>query len=564
VLALPLHGWTLAALGALYLLVGLIGHDPWKNDDAIHFGVVYGFLDGGNWLVPRLAGEPFLDMPPFYYWVAAICARSFGWLLPLHDAARLASGVFGALFLGLLAYASNLMQRLEYAERKPDDAAAGENGRAATLIAIGCLGLLVPLHDTQPLVALLAASAAAYAGLSLLPRRPWSGGLMAGLGIGLGFLSCGLLALITLAPLLLLLPLNSHWRQTSSLQGLALTFAVALPLCLSWPMLLAWQAPDMLHAWWSAALGGISYQSNWPKTLAGLAELLSWFAWPALPLAIWALWRNRRRLSQPSILLPLLGTLTTLLMPLLLSKPHPLQALPLLVPLILLAANSAGHLRRGAANAFDWFGMMTFSIVAGLIWLGGIAMISGIPVQIARNFAKLEPGYVAHFSTAAYACAALLSLAWCWLIVAGPRSPWRAATNWAAGMTLTWALLMALWLPWIEYGKSYRAVAVSLKQAIAGATGSSHARDRESPLATKDGHQCIAGYHLGNAQRVSLQYFANIVTRRVESPAAAKCRLLLEQSSSHNGPTPPGWNKVWEGHRPGDRSESLRLYSLMN
>ena len=348
-------------------------------------------------------------------------------------------------------------------------------------------------------------------------------------------------------------------RQSAPQSG-NVALAVAVPLCLAWPMLLAWQAPDMLNAWWSNALAGVRYQSNWLKTLAYLGELLAWFTWPALPLAIWTVWLNRRRLGQPAILLPLAGTLTTLLALLLFSEPRPLLALPLLAPLSLLAANGARQLRRGAANAFDWFGMMTFSIVAGLIWLGGIAMISGIPAQIARNFAKLEPGYVAQFSAADYVWAALVSLAWCWLIVANPRSPWRAATNWAAGMTLAWCLLIALWLPWIDYGKSYRDVAVSLKQAIANNSPQRESNAAESRAGAKNGRSCIAGRHLGNAQRVSLQYFANIVTRRTESPVTTPCPLLLEQGASRNGVVPPGWRKVWEGHRPGDRSENLRLY----
>jgi 4-amino-4-deoxy-L-arabinose transferase-like glycosyltransferase len=560
-LTLPPRGWALVALCTLYLLAGLTGHDPWKNDDAVHFGVVYGFIDGGNWLVPRLVGIPILDTPPLYYWIAALCVKLLGWLLPLHDAARLASGLFGALFLGLLAYAGKLMQQLEYADRKQDKPAGGETGRAAILIAIGCLGLLVPIHDTQPLVALLAASAAVYAGLLLLPQRALPGGMLAGLGIGLGFLASGLLALITLLPVLLILPLNRHWRSASSLRGFVVTFAVALPLCLAWPLLLAWQAPDMLDLWWATALAGVHYQSHWPGALANFAELLAWFTWPALPLAVWALWRNRHRLSQPGILLPLTGTLTALLLLVLFSEPRPLQALPLLVPLILLAANSAGLLQRGAANAFDWFGMMTFSIVAGLIWLGGIAMTSGIPAQIARNFAKLEPGFVAHFSVPAYVCAALLTLAWCGLIIAGPRSPWRSATNWAAGMTLSWALLIALWLPWIDYGKSYRAVAVSLKQAIA--ENSRQHGGKSANTGKKSESSCIAGLRLGNAQRVSLQYFAGIVTRRTNSPSSTTCSLLLMQTSPGNTTVPAGWTKVWEGHRPGDRSEILRLYNLM-
>ncbi|MFA7269023.1 MAG: glycosyltransferase family 39 protein [Sterolibacterium sp.] len=548
----------------MYLLAGLIGHDPWKNDDAVHFGVVYGFLHGGGWLVPHLAGEPFLEMPPLYYWVAALCARLFDWLLPLHDAARLASGLFGALFLGLLAYTGNLLQQLERSDRKPaDDSGKGDSGNAATLIAIGSLGLLVPIHDTQPLAALLAASAAAYAGLSLLPRRPSAGGLMAGLGLGLGFLSSGLMAVITLFPLLLLLPLNSQWRQASSLRGLAIAVAVAVPLSLSWPLLLAWQAPDMLSIWWSRAVAGVHYRSDWLNNLSDLAELLAWFTWPALPLALWTLWLNRRRLGQPAMALPLIGTLTTLLMLLLFSEPRPLSELPLLVPLILLAGAGASRLRRGAANAFDWFGMMTFTIVAGLIWLGGIAMISGIPAQIARNFAKLQPGYAAHFSPLAYGFAALLSLAWCWLVFVGPRSAWRAATNWAAGMTLAWTLLMTLWLPWIDYGKSYRGVAASLTQALANKGRFPETNAAGSKAGTVGESPCIAGLHLGSAQRVSLQYFASIVTRRTASPATASCPLLLEQTSSRKDTPPPGWRKIWEGRRPGDRSEVLRLYSLM-
>jgi len=563
---LPLRGLALVALCALYLLAGLTGHDPWKNDDAIHFGVVYGFLNGGDWWLPQLVGEAYLEVPPLYYWVAAAGGRLLGWLLPLHDAVRLATGLFGALFLGFLVFASRTLHppgvypsyaRSEdpsmpspqvhgYANSNTNSGTGKRASVDATaLIAIGSLGLLVPIHDTQPLIALLAASAAAYAGFALLMQRPLAGGVMAGFGIGLGFLAGGLTALVTLAPLLLLLPLSRHWRSTASLRGLAVAVAVAVPLCASWPLLLAWQAPDTLSAWWSNAASGVHYRNGWLQALPDFIELLAWFAWPALPLAVWTVWLYRHQLGQPFILLPLAGTVTTLLTLLLIHEPRPNQALPLLVPLILLAASGASRLQRGAANAFDWFGMMTFTIVAGLAWLGGIAMTSGIPPQVAYNFVKLEPGFVAHFSPLAYVTAAILSLAWLWLIFASPRSPWRAVTHWAAGTTLMWVLLMMLWLPWIDYGKSYRGVAVSLKQALPNSTG--HV-------------DCIAGRDLGNAQRVSLQYFAGIVTLPAETPAASACPLLLEQGSADDKTRHPGWRKVWEGHRPGDRSERLRLY----
>jgi 4-amino-4-deoxy-L-arabinose transferase-like glycosyltransferase len=47
----------------------------------------------GDWLSPDLAGRAFHE-PPLYYWSAALTGKIFGWLLPLHEAMRLASGLW--------------------------------------------------------------------------------------------------------------------------------------------------------------------------------------------------------------------------------------------------------------------------------------------------------------------------------------------------------------------------------------------------------------------------------------------------------------------------------------
>ena len=87
----PPNGWTLVVLLALYIFTGLIGHDPWKNDDALTIGVIHEMVATGNWLMPGLAGQPYPD-DPLYYWVGASSSSLLSWLLPIHDAARLASG----------------------------------------------------------------------------------------------------------------------------------------------------------------------------------------------------------------------------------------------------------------------------------------------------------------------------------------------------------------------------------------------------------------------------------------------------------------------------------------
>ena len=53
-LALP--RLALFALGLLYILPGLIGREPWKNDDAASFGIMWTMAHGTwqDWLWPNI------------------------------------------------------------------------------------------------------------------------------------------------------------------------------------------------------------------------------------------------------------------------------------------------------------------------------------------------------------------------------------------------------------------------------------------------------------------------------------------------------------------------------
>src|SRR5260363_31123 len=62
----------------------------------------------GDWGIPVNAGQPFMEKPPLYAWVAAGFARLFSPWLPLHDGARLASAFFSALTLGFAARTARL------------------------------------------------------------------------------------------------------------------------------------------------------------------------------------------------------------------------------------------------------------------------------------------------------------------------------------------------------------------------------------------------------------------------------------------------------------------------
>lgn len=509
-------------LCAVWLLAGSIGHDPWKSDDALHLGVAWG-MSGGDWLVPRIAGDPWLVTPPLYHWLAAVMGQALGWMLPWHDAARLASVVFGTAFLLALSRAATVI-------------AGASAGLAAPLLAIGTLGLLVPLHEAQPGIPGMAGLALALLGLSAWREQPRSGALSFGLGTGIAFLGAGIdHAVMALGSALVLL-LHPDWRGGKRLMAWPIALTAALLLVLPWPLALWQKSPALFELWWRSEQDSLSAGGAFSRDHL---ELLAWAAWPVLPLALWAIWLERRRLWRSSNVLMLVASAAGLLT-FLLDSQRPAALLPALVPLTLLATVAAGRLRRGAANALDWFGMMTFTLVAGLIWLGAISMITGEPARVAKNFTKPAPGFIAEIHPLAILLAIGVTVAWIAVMLRTPRTPWRAAARWSLGLSIMWLLLMLLWLPWIDYGKSYRGVSADLRQHLGRQPG------------------CIARQGLGLSQRASFDYFAGI--RTVSRRNSEACKWMIVQTVPKTAKDLDGWTLVRETSRPGDKSERLRLY----
>ena len=289
-----------------------------------------------------------------------------------------------------------------------------------------------------------------------------------------------------------------------------------------------------------------------PQTQGGaLANLryfvagAGWFAWPAWPLAAWALWVRRRDWREPALLFPALACAVLLVVLSVMGPAEDVALLALLPPLALLGAEGVQHLRRGAAAALDWFAVMCFTFFAGLVWLAYFALMFGAPAGLAQFLARPAPGFEAAFSPLAFLLALALLLGWLYVAFFTAPSPVRGVTRWAAGVTLLWSSFATLLMPWADYQKSYRAVALQLRSTVPPEFG------------------CIAG-HLGITQRAALSYHGALQTEPVSLARPDGCRLLLLQGSPGDdsaGPG-PGWTKLADVGRPGDKSERYRLYQL--
>ena len=530
----PAKALLLGALILIWVATGLVGHDPWKPDEATGFGLIYSMLQSGNWLAPALAGEPYMDKPPLFYWTAVLFAKLFSPLLPLHDGARLASGFYIALTLLFIGLAGRKLY--------------GDNrGWAAAIILMGCVGMLVRAHQMITDLALLAGCAMLMFGFTLSQERAVRAGVLIGTGMGIGFMSKGFIAPVLFVLIAALLPaLFRQWRVRNYASSMAIAALCALPWLTIWPLLLYQHSPRLFADWaWTHNIGHwLDYAKSGPnrESLYYLKNL-PWIAWPALPLAAWVLWQSRKRLAQRDDLQLPLVTFGVMLVTLSLV-PHIKEvfALPMLLPITLLATASLSSLKRGAANALDWFGLMTFALAAILMWWGWAGLLLDNHAKITRLLKDYQPGFDPAFHATPFVIAIIATVLWLGLVWRVGRSMRRAVVNWATGITLVWILAMTLWLPWLDSGKSYRGMVASLKQSM------------------PEQYQCIGrDDNLGEGQRAMLHYFGNIITRR---DPGDRCDLRLIQGDKLSRPLldEARWEEIWEGSRMGDKNEHYRLY----
>jgi 4-amino-4-deoxy-L-arabinose transferase-like glycosyltransferase len=506
-----IRGLALGALLAAWIVAGLVGHDPWKPDEAYTFGIVYHILQHNDWLVPTLAGEPFVEKPPLFYWTAALFADALGPVLPLHDAARLASAFYVALTLALTYLIAK-----DWCE----------SPIAAPLLLAGCLGYLQHAHQLITDNALLAGIALGLYGLAR------SSGLLLGTGAGIAFLSKGLLGPGMLALIAILLPLFPEWRTPAYLRSLLIALAAFLPWALIWPWLLYRESAALFHEWFwvnnvgrftgEAGLGGVLDHAHYAKALA-------WFAFPAWPLALWALWREPLR--TPRVQFATVAFVVMLAVLSVASSARTLYGLPLLLPLALLAAVGLESVRGWLARPLDVFALAGGAILGLALWLGWLALLAGWAPAIVE---EQSPGFVPQFDP--IATGAALAITALWLVALRLSLPAR----WLASVTLVWGLAMTLWLPWLDYAKSYRGVIADMQRAI---------KDE-----MRKG-ECLTARNLTEPQRAMFHYFAGIEAGKRD------CPLLLIHTPSAQTPAPgAGWQLRWRGTRPGDSKEFFWLY----
>lgn len=532
-----------------YVVPGFLGREPWKSADVSSLGVMLEMATGSSpWWPPQVLGQAADVGGPLPYWLGAAFIQVLSFV-PADFAVRMAFALLLGLTLMCTWYAVYHLARQASAqpvafafggEASPTDYARAL-ADAGLLALIACLGLAQMSHETTPdLARLCAASALMLAGARMGhsdDAQPW------------------LSLLLWLAATAGLALSGAPWIAMAMGTGLVLILTVTRARTA------AGNHPNLIWAALGVALivGLVGYFDALPWPTIGLplgfddwrrwGRLLVWFTWPAWPLALWTLWGWRRQLRSPHVAIPLWTALVSVLNSGVNTDFD--RALLLALPaLAALAAFALPTLRRSVSALIDWFTLIFFTLCALAIWVVWTSMQTGIPAQPAANVARLAPGFVPDFSWILFLTGAAASVAWFWLVSwrvgRNQQAIWKSLVLPAAGATLCWVLLMSLWLPLLDFARSYG----PLSRAIA----------RSVPT-----NQCVLVDGLSQAQISALQYHGQLELRRLSlGHEEAQCAALVvtpdQAATLYRRVNLTHWAYKASASRLSDRSERLLIY----
>jgi len=538
--------WLLFILCGIYILAGFIGREPWKAVDINAFGFMLNLATGQtDWLRPEILGQaPEVDgLIP--YNAGALFIYLFGqWLTPAL-ASRLPFMLMMTLAFTCTWYAVYYLARSPQAqpiafafggEAKPKDYARAL-ADASVLAFVSCLGLAQPSHEITPMVFQLGFFAMAFSGACMMPFRPirsFAASSIAIIGLSLSgapTIACviGLWTWVTTR-----LDREVRSKTTSTWFLIVLAFTVACIFSLD------------LFRWRIATPDNLISLRNWFR-------LLIWFTWPVWPLCVLALWRWRsawnlkqvvRHLQVP-LMFSLIGIVSAWLT---WSTDRTLiLALPCMSALAVFALPT---LNRSVLALIDWFTLLFFSSCAFVIWVVWLAAVTDWPAQPAANVARLLPGFQTQFDGITFLIALMWTICWIglvhWRVGRHRYAIWKSLALPAGGAALCWVLLTTLWLPLLDFARSYKPLISNVSRVVPN-------------------DACVYVYGLSSGQLAGFQYhgaYQLLVLNPKEKQTSCDWLIVdadaLSQAALRN--QMDDWSMPQKFRRPSDDNEDVIVF----
>lgn len=287
---------AIALILLLPLVSGIFGHDPWTPDEPRVAATSKEMMLSGDWVVPTLGGDPFVEQPPLFYLMAGLAWQFLAPVLGETGSVRFVPLLCGLGTLLLMARIAFLL-------------AGARVAVIAAVMLVTSPAFIIASHTIRVDAALLLFVVAAIAATveAYHRDRPWFLPI-AGLCTAAALLSKGPVALVFIVPAVA--PFTWKWlRRGREAMTASWWSSHAIALVLALAVAGAWMAALKLHnesawkAWfWDNQFGrftgsaeALGHHHGGKPTYYIETLLIAMAPW-SFALILWVrdLWRNRR------------------------------------------------------------------------------------------------------------------------------------------------------------------------------------------------------------------------------------------------------------------------------
>ncbi|MDC0423217.1 glycosyl transferase [Methylophilaceae bacterium] len=498
-------------LTVIWIFTGLTGHGSWQSIESDTISQILDIIQKNEFIAPLASSNTSLTNPPLYSFVAAGFAKMFTFILPVHDGARLSNALWVSITLISIGLATRELWGIGF-------------GRQAGLLFIASIGLILNIHSLIPDIATLTGLSLCFYSLTLYYRRPFRSSILMGSGLGISFLSGGLVPLISIVVTSIILYAFIFWRNNRYLTFIGLSFGIGIVIISPWVISMNYLHPQLFSNWLNQQI--FISSPTFLYTLSGV----SWFTWPSLPLVIFTLFQGYKNiLKQKRLLLPLVFILVYFVVISYSNKQDQMSLMPFLIPFCIISVGSIDTLKRGSASALNLFGILIFGFIGILIWLGWLAMQTGMPSKIFERMFYLSGNFNASFEIIPFIICLIFTSYWALSIFKQRITNRTAISNWAIGITMIWLCLVMLWGPFIDNRKSYKLIFNEVKQHLVQSTS------------------CLYLHNLSENQKNLLHYYTGV--KGDNNPTNQGCYLaLISLREEAEFPSEyREWEEIWTG-----------------
>jgi 4-amino-4-deoxy-L-arabinose transferase-like glycosyltransferase len=205
----------------------------------------------------------------------------------------------------------------------------------------------------------------------------------------------------------------------------------------------------------------------------------------------------------------------------------------LLPAIAIMASTSIDTLQRGASGALNWFGILIFSAITLMLWIGWFALNFGIPYKIHERMVYLSGNFSPELNFFQIFLALSLLIGWVILLWKNNLTNRSSVTNWALGITLAWVTTTLLWFPMIENRKDYGQI---FKKITANNISKNH---------------CMSANDLNDSYIDLIFYFTQIEIRKNDK----NCKYTITHKDIRSLSNDPEFKSsiLWEGKMPNDK-----------